>query len=708
MPTLVRTRRTTCSLVRAALTGVAGAAAAMLLVCCGGGGGGFTPAAPPAATLCTGSASYAVWSDTAAEVGKAAGAAIAGCTGPVTGVTWTQVSGPPVTLLAARSQAISFEPPGAGSYGFTASFTDAAGSPRTAQVVIAATAPATAGSRVLVRLDHAVRGGNSVSLRAWPQLAAGDGITALRWTQVAGPAVTNLDTTSDPSRVLFTAPSVTQDTLVRFRATLTTTLGTTASDDATVLVVRGPTPATGNTAVWDDPLSDVHPFRPAGPYAAVLVGCAYNPQSVYAGSGSTNLCNLGTLPLLGQAVTNGLPVNGTPTVDEVMDRVVVSHDWMGEVFQQFLQTQDTLGDFRRLLKGVTAVVIGSHVRPSFYYALTGAIYLDADFLWLTPEQRDFVNEQPDYRSGFDKDLGYTGLWRYTLNNVSVQPFYAANARTTRAISALAFELGDLLYHELAHANDFNPQSVRAGLNPALGAWDNALARVNAAQLPSDQLATAAYSLQSVDLKGLACVKFFGKTATATQVGFTPAQVGARFSPDRATDEYNYAAPPDGSGACPSANVSREDLAMVFEEFMMATRHGVRRDVAFTNKFTPGLTGSQLFVQWGQRGRIGDALLNARTKLIVPLIAPWIDPALVDALPVPVAMRNGESWTANLTLPGPPRVGAFASPAVAERAGPVDDARTLEREFGGARRHGLDAPGGAYGPRQMQARLGTKH
>jgi hypothetical protein len=61
-------------------------------------------------------------------------------------------------------------------------------------------------------------------------------------------------------------------------------------------------------------------------------------------------------------------------------------------------------------------VIGAHVRPSFYYALTGAIYLDADNFWRTADERDVIDEAPDFRSDFDRDLQYSGLWRYVANN----------------------------------------------------------------------------------------------------------------------------------------------------------------------------------------------------------------------------------------------------------------------------------------------------
>jgi hypothetical protein len=101
------------------------------------------------------------------------------------------------------------------------------------------------------------------------------------------------------------------------------------------------------------------------------------------------------------------------------------------------------------------------VRPSFYWSATGAIYLDADNLWLTPAERDVVSEVPDFRSGFDRELNYTGLWRYVVANQPALLFFNPASRLTRDLGYLDYELGSLMYHELAHANDFFPPAMRA-------------------------------------------------------------------------------------------------------------------------------------------------------------------------------------------------------------------------------------------------------
>jgi len=577
------------------------------------------------------------------EAGGVVGAVVGGCAGPLRTIQWTQTAGTAVSVLSDKTGAISFVAPSAGTYSFQVDAVDANGAAATASVDISAV-PATSTTQIAVRVDQAVRQGGSTSLRTWPTLESGDAVQSVTWRQTSGPAV--VVDTSDPSRALFTAPTVSPDTILRFQATLVTAQGKTATDEAIVLVeseVQAPNQP--QYVFQGDQVSRTYPYKASGQYASVLQRCVYAPQLQWEDAGK-NTCTLATLPFLAQD-TGG----NEPTVAQIMDRVVVSHDWMGAVFEQFIGRSDMV-DVRRLLNGVTAVVIGAHVRPSFYFSLTGAIYLDADNFWLTPDQRDVIDETPDFRTDFDRDLQYSGVWRYELNSNNIFLFFPPDSRaTTRTFDDLVLQTAWLLYHELGHAGDFLPPAVRGSLNSGATAWDNISARFNAAQLPSDVLAQQ-LPLTSTILRGLAQVKFLGATADATQRSYTPQQIGAFFSADRASDEYSY-------------TTIREDIAMLFEEFMMYRNHGIRRDIAITDKITPTATSNTLIVRWGERGRDGAPAVDPRVKLAVQNIAPWIDASQVDALPPPIDMRAGDTWTNNLNLPAPPpgtRVQSITTPA----------------------------------------------
>ena len=628
---------------------------ATLLAACGGGGGSGGAATTPAPTTpiptptpppipVPTNCSVRIDADASIEAGKTAGATALACSGTLADVVWTQVSGPAVSLLASRSPTVSFEPGSNAATGTVRLRADvhlADGSAASATADIAVLA-APAGSYVTLRADHSVRPESATSVRAWPTLVGGETMRDIVWTQVAGPSVTKMDTTNN--RLLtFTAPKTAVDTVLKFRAVMTTSSGRQDQDE---VIVGVETQAAKPNYYLFDSTARVHPYRSAGVYTGVLTRCVYDISLYYQNSVNNNFCSAATLPLLQAEAGPG----AIPSVAQVMGRLLVSHDFLGANFEQFLLTQDTQGDFRRLLAGVTSIVLGSHVRPSYYTPATGAIYLDANNLWLTPGQRDVVTEVPDYRLAFADGLNYSAFGRLVKNNAYARGSFPSTQRLNRTNDDLLLDLGRLLYHELGHASDFFPTTQRT-LNPAQSIYDNVSGRISARTLASDALATQ-YPLQSPEMKGLGQVLFQGAAATDAQKAYTAADVGRFFSSDRASDDYAYSTYQDSN--------SREDLAMLFEEFMMSYRHGVQYDIAFTNVFTDGMTTAQAIVGWGERGRIAEAAIKPRIKLVLARIAPWIDPAVVDSLPAPILMKVGASWDANLVLSGPGAVQAQPS------------------------------------------------
>jgi hypothetical protein len=369
----------------------------------------------------------------------------------------------------------------------------------------------------------------------------------------------------------------------------------------------------------------VYPYVDNGPYSSVLRGCVYDAGQIHSGSGY-NLCTLGQLPLLAQETGGNMP-----SVEQVMRRVLVSHDWVGRNFEAFLRTQDPQGDFRRMLNSVVAIVLSTEVRPSFYYAGTGAIYLDADSFWLTPEERDLISEVPDYRSDFGNGLQYATLWRYVQNGRSIFAYFDPRARVTRTMTDVRNETAYLLYHELGHALDYIPPAAYAGLQSNWSVWSNISPRYQQYELTSD-IVPATYPLRSSVMAGLGQVQFQGVTATAFQQSLAAAQVAAEFSADRATDDYAY-------------STQFEDVAMTVEELLMQRRLGIQREFAVTDAITSASTASSIVVRWGQRGRVGESTIKPRAAMIAQALVPWLGAGEVDLLPAPVPMRVGESWFA---------------------------------------------------------------
>jgi len=522
---------------------------------------------------------------------------------------WQQTSGTPLTLTVTDNAVLPFVADSSGDYGFEVTIANAE-----QQYTAIINVIVTEGDGLSIRLDHQVVEGADVSLRV--DRRSGSSIQNLSWCVAYGPDVTlNLDDVEVP---LFTTPQVNSDSLLILRATGTAN-DVQLSDDVNLLITDE---AAIDSAYFDKPIARTHSYRADSPWRNALQGCVYSNQLA-------NSCTLTTLPLIGQETAENASDKAA-----IMNRVLVSHDWMGKNFEAFLDNLDPHSDFATLLQSVTAIVISYDVRPSFYWVATGAIYLDPEDLWLTAAERDTINEAADYRSAFGQDLQFLVPWRYVKNNDYASIYRSPALRQSRSLSELEPDLASLLYHELAHANDYFPRSIHSSLQGPTLVDDYNRRSANKA-LGSDQL-TNTLPLQSTEMQSLAEVNFLGDNATATERSYSPADVASFFSPDRANDFYNY-------------STSREDAAMLFEEAMMSYRLGIQRDVAVTDK-PAVISSSTVTVNWGQRGRIAEPAIQARAAMIIDYLMPELDGAAIEAaLPPPVAMRAGESWLANLAL-----------------------------------------------------------
>lgn len=637
----------------------------LLLSACGGGGGGSaaatdsSAAAPPAlSSQCSSGSVARLAYDSAPVVGQTTEISLLSCNASaLRNPRWTQTGGPSLTLLSARSPALSLELPTAGSYRFSISYSDASGRALSGELSLEARAPASASAPSLnLRGEPSVWGGGSLSLRAWPQGLSATELAGARyaWSQLDGPSA--VLGSADSAQLIFSAPRVTQDSLLRLRATVTLADGRSLADEFSLLVQPPPNPAAQPLFDADNPSSRVYPYLAEGPHASALADCIYHPG---LSSSPNNLCTLGRLPLLGQQTSGA-----APSIEQVMQRVLVSHDWMGEVFERFLREQDPHGDFRRMLASTTAVVIGARVRPAFYWSATGAIYLDAAYLWLTPAQRDTLSEAPDPRSAYGSTLSYSTPWRYVLDNRYATRSWPIAERQSRELAELRYELGRLLYHELTHAADFLPPRLHATLPTTLRVYEAVPANT-----PSQTLQQQLPFL-SQEMVALGRVQYFGVAPTAALEAYTPDDVLRFFSNDRVTDDYSYSLPV-------GASVPREDAAMLMEEAMMQLRYGVQRDFAITPRLQDGAASADLILRWGQRGRIGDAAIKPRLALILPELMPWVDSRLIEQLPTPLALRAGLSWGQNLDQSAI----AAGSPRALSATERAADAALMDQQFG---------------------------
>jgi len=270
-------------------------------------------------------------------------------------------------------------------------------------------------------------------------------------------------------------------------------------------------------------------------------------------SSTQSACPLRTLPFIANAIT---PPNQA-SKQLILSRLIVSDKWMAENFSLLLDNMPA--DMYNLFSSTTAIVIHRNIRPAFFTTITGAIYLDPNYLWLTQDQYQSINKKADYRSEYGDGLGFESFWRYTYQNR-----YAFGSTQGRSQEQTLFALSSLLFHELAHARDFFPaaavQSASVDQSPQTLA-------PTLESLRTSQALQQSLPLQNALLLHLADIDFFGATPNPDDLLISARDVGDAFSTEGANDFYAYADP-------------AEDTAMLFEETMMKLHFNVDREVAF--------------------------------------------------------------------------------------------------------------------------------
>ncbi|MCG7530593.1 hypothetical protein MHM98_04370 [Psychrobium sp. MM17-31] len=606
-----------------------------VLVGCGGGGGSSTPSpaptpapapSPTPAPTPTASASIKISGDLTPAVGESVAliATVDGERSDLAEIMWTQTKGDALKLVAANSAVLAFDVEKAGDYEFKVDFTTVDGKKLSETVSFTTTTKANV---LNARRDFASREGNKVSFKLSAPID-GDGkivtvtsptsgnqiaaeFTNVSWEQTAGPTVIFDDKNTNPYTTIFRAPGVKEDTIATFSVKATHPDGHVVSDNVHLLIQD--IEAIPASSIYDTVVAKINPAVTNVPMESGLKNCIYSNYFATP-------CSLTSINLIGQDHPN-------PTVDDIMSRVITSHPWMAENFRKFLTEQDPHGDFKKLLRSVSAVVISYDIRPSYYWVATGAIHLDPEDLWLTPEQRDVIDVAPDYRSSFGQELKYVMPWRYVKDNDYASSYYPREYRFSRTVEDLVPDLGSLLYHELAHANDTFPSST---LDSVEGTSIYNAFQKRSGQTIADKL-TAAHPKSSAEMAALGQVNFRGAAPTDAQKAYTPDDVAGFFSHDNAPTEYAYSS-------------IQEDVATLFDAAMMSARYGIERDEAVTSPRHQTDSSLSYILSWGQRGRITDPAVMPRSKYVFDLIFPELDSdAIYAALPAPRTLKPGLSW-----------------------------------------------------------------
>lgn len=320
-------------------------------------------------------------------------------------------------------------------------------------------------------------------------------------------------------------------------------------------------------------VGEVKPYYSNASYADKMSTC------IYADTDEKS-CKISDLPLIGIN-------NDSILVEDILKRTLVSHQFLGDIFKQVLLKMKP--DMLQMFGAVSAVVISDKINPSFYYNVSGAIYLSGRFFWRDYEEWELLTKVTDFRKNAGLPFQFQFQSDYRANGKSL---YERVDRDTQSIDEISNKLFRLLFHELAHANDFFPNSFYSKTNfeKNITYAEVSNERYEKLELISQQMPT---KTESKKLDRIGQILFQEEPSTPIDSLISAEEVIEEFKNDVASDFYAYSTP-------------FEDLAMLTEESLMFYYYNMYRYVVIIKlpkAYFEAPKDYEYNIAWGTKGRI---------------------------------------------------------------------------------------------------------
>lgn len=267
-------------------------------------------------------------------------------------------------------------------------------------------------------------------------------------------------------------------------------------------------------------------------------------------------CVFSDSPLLGYQ-------KSTITVEDILKRTMATKPSHIETFKAVLNLMNP--EALKMFGSVNAIVISERINPSFYTYSSGAIYLSANYFWRNQAEKATSVLVEDERLAYGKtaaaDAGqvYTEQLLYTdfddyFHKGSQKYLSFERTLKTRTPEQLSGNLIRLLYHELAHANDYFPKSF---IDSSELKTDETFSKITTDrwELKKVTSQTMKTELAAPLMINMGKILYQGNTPTEADRNVTAAMLMQDFDADGAAASYAYSS-------------SREDLAMLVETSLM--------------------------------------------------------------------------------------------------------------------------------------------
>ncbi len=322
------------------------------------------------------------------------------------------------------------------------------------------------------------------------------------------------------------------------------------------------------------------------PYRHALNTCLYGTQRM-------SPCSLSELPFLGQD-------KETPTLEDLMNRVAVSDDYLGANFEILLKKlpESAQHQIFLLARSVTGIVISDDIDRSYYSSTTGAIYLESRYLNLDLNLCGFrtsstITQAEETKSIESvKQLSFVGLFglvrsKPVLDNIDC--------------------LAQTLFHELSHAADSLPASLVSHAPRNQNAAE--LIQTTRGQRVSDLIAKK-YPLRSRLLHQIATILYQNQVPHDEEKRATAQEIAEEFEKDLAVSLYSYTS-------------QYEDVAEISEAFLLLSTLGISKLIVFApaTVTVDELNNHCYHSTWGRYRRFMEPSMREKVRFIMERILP---------------------------------------------------------------------------------------
>jgi len=331
-------------------------------------------------------------------------------------------------------------------------------------------------------------------------------------------------------------------------------------------------------------------YRAESPYAKVLQECVQ--LKTFEDS-----CLISKLPFIG----NGVDI---PTVNQIMERVIVDEPWMGERFEDILRQAPD--DIRLLMSSITAIELVANTPGNMYRIWSGSLRMSAHPLWITDSEKSTLDFSDNSDSRFATNLLFRHPWSNSLDGISYDEF---NRRTSsrqwngsRDFNLIFLSFLDGLYHELGHAASYLNLNELSQVDENQSAVD--VTYYNGTDLSQT---LAEQNPLNIDTMRPLAKSYYAQTEAPLEIeSLTASEVAALFNADGAVELYSYFS--DG-----------EDLATLFAATMMKYHFNAQKTVGFSIKPEITETCSTFILVWGANDRLSNPTVANRAKYVADLV-----------------------------------------------------------------------------------------